>query len=127
MAAVKGNPLSLFKAASALGLLAALAAAASAQTALMAENAGRILPVVRAHGFRACVRVNGEVVLADGKGLVLGPAAEYLPVLVSLQDIKAGATFSSVSLGNAPMDKSTFGFSAKLVSPFLLKDVFLVL
>jgi len=93
----------------------------------MAENAGTILPVVRAKGFRACVRVNGEVVVASGKGLGLSPAAEYLPVIVSLRELKAGSTFSSVSIGNNPAQKSTFGFSAKLVSPFLLKDVFLVL
>lgn len=97
------------------------------QSVLLAQHNGSAFPVVRAKAFRAFVDANGQVVAADGEGLSLRPAAEYLPVIVSLRDLTATSRYTSTSVGSLSSKRNELGFGAKLVSPYLLKDVFLVI
>ncbi|HEY5078866.1 MAG TPA: energy transducer TonB, partial [Opitutaceae bacterium] len=53
--------------------------------------------------------------------------AEFLPVIVSLRDLKAASTFTSTSVGGMALKRNEMNISAMLVSPFMLKDVFLVI
>lgn len=108
-------------------LLGGLAVAASGQSVVMAQYKGALYPVVKAKAFRAFVAVNGETVAADGTGLDLRPAAEFLPVIVSLRDLKTLSTYTSTSVGPMASKRNELAFSAQLVSPYLLKDVFLVI
>ena len=98
----------------------------AAENVLLAQYKGAVYPVVKAKDFRAIVG-DGAAVASDGTGLDLRPAAEYLPVIVSLRDLKTTSTYTSTSVGSAAMKRNELSFSAKLVSPYLLKDVFLVL
>jgi TonB family protein len=108
----------------ALVVASTIAGRLTAQSALYAENAGKMLLVRGAMGLSPLVEVDGKLVFASAKHLALGEGGEYLPVYIDVQHIVATSRVANYQSGAV---FSEFVFKADLVSPYRLDGVFVVL
>jgi TonB family protein len=109
----------------ALLLIPILPARLAAQTVLMAEDDGKPVWVRAARLSDPCIEVDGKIkpILADG--FALKDVSEFLPVFVSVKNIKVGSKWLNTASG-AEINRE-FQFYATFESMYALKDVFLVL
>jgi TonB family protein len=106
-------------------LIPLLAGRLAAQTVLMAENDGKMSWVRAARGADPCVEVNGKIKSILTEGFALKDVPEYMPVFVSVKNIKASTRWLNTSSGQEINHQ--FLFDATFQSVYALKDVFLVL
>jgi TonB family protein len=106
-------------------LLPILAARLSAQTVLMCENDGKMSWVRAAHGQDPCVQIDGKVKPILTEGFELKKVSEFMPVFVSVKNIKVSSRW--VNMTNGAEINHEFLFNASFESMYALKDVFLVL
>lgn len=105
-------------------LLALSSVSLVAQSLLLTEYKGKLLPVIRARDTQPFVEVDGKQVPAEGRRFALYKVEEYLPVFISVRDIDVGSTY--VEMGGAAINHE-FKMKAKLETPYSLENVFIVL
>jgi len=97
------------------------AAIAQAQNALFADHDGRLTRVLKMdRGVPLVADASGALVRASKRRLLLHADPEYLPRFVFVHDI------SAIAMQHSSLH-SEFEYSATLVSPWDLKNVFIVL
>jgi protein TonB len=109
----------------ALLLLPQLAGRLSAQTVLMCEKDGKMAVVRAARGEDPCIEVDGKIKPVLTEGFAIKDVSEYLPVFVSVKNIRASTRWLNTS--NGAEINHQFLFDATFESMYALKDVFLVL
>ena len=107
----------------ALGLIAA---PAFAQSVLLAQYEGKALPVVLARGTQPFVEDHGKLVSAEGSRFGFRPVEEYLPVFISVRNLKVRTTYVDVNSGEGEVNHR-LELNAQLESPYRLEEVFIVL
>ncbi len=104
----------------------ALAPRLGAQSALYVEHHGRMTLVRKAREERPYVEQNGALVPATTRQFALGKAGEYLPVFVSIRNLRV-RTISAESVDTAALYNTLFEFYGEFVSAHPLDDVFVLL
>jgi TonB family protein len=109
----------------ALLLIPILSVRLAGQTVVMALDGDKASWVRAARGNDPCVEVDGKIKPILAGGYALKDVSEFLPVFVSVKDIKVGTKWINTSTGQEI--NQTFEFYATFESLYALKDVFLVL
>ena len=97
-----------------------------AQSALCVERKGRPAIVRQVRDGVPFVEEHGRLVSAPGDQCTLLPAEEFIPVFVAVRDMSARSVESLTNGGMASVNHM-FEFNARLETPFLLDNVFVVL
>jgi len=112
-------------------LLLAIHAPLAAQSVLYVQNGGKFSQVIRADGAVPYVYEDGKWSADMDKACLLKPAADYLPLVVTVKNRYFGKGRKAIS-EDGPADvielkTGRFVFNADFESPVALDDVFLVL
>jgi TonB family protein len=108
-----------------LAMLTLSAAPLAAQNILFADLDGKFYPVLKAQGNKAYVMVKDQLLAADGSSFALNPGKSYLPVFVSVRDLRVETAYLNTTTGSTLNNE--FHFQATLKTPYRLEDVFIVL
>lgn len=109
-----------------LAALAALAPRLGAQSSLYVEHHKRLTLVRKAREERPYVLENGALIPATTRRFALGPAEEYLPVFVSIRNLRVQVR-AAEDVDSGAVFNSQFEFYAEFVAAHPLDDVFIVL
>jgi len=108
----------------AFALLAGLTVPMLAQSVLLTDYKGKLMPVISAKGIRPIVEAGGKRVVADGRRYGLQKVEEYLPVFISLRNLDVRT--HHLELNGNDMNYE-FEIRSSLETPYALEDVFVVL
>lgn len=99
---------------------------ARAQHVLLVQHKGKPHVVVAAAGTRVAVEDKGKRVYVNADRFALVDAPEYLPVFISVRQVRAKTSYVQVADTGSAINNQ-FEFHASFESPYALEDVFLVL
>lgn len=108
-----------------LPLLGGLFTPAVAQTILLVEHNKKPTPVIFAHGSRPYVEENGKPVAADADRYALYKVDDFLPVFVTIRNVKVGT--SGLQIDGGSTINNQFEFRGEFSSAYQLDDIFVVL
>ena len=109
-----------------LAACGALAPRLGAQSALYVQHHGRMALVRKAREERPYVEENGALIPATTRQFALGKAGDYLPVFVSIRNLRV-RTISAESVDSGALFNTLFEFYGEFVSAYPLDDVFVLL